>query len=102
MWHDLGTMGVVCTIQRVNVVFKNGTAKTMLVRETDCFEKRDGEWQLIPPQVGAARAPLCGGMMEKGHFILGEQHHEKTDIRRPVCARDRVRQLDVNDIPGLG
>ena len=42
-----GTMGVVCTIQSVTVVFKNGTAKTMLVRETDCFEKRDGEWQLI-------------------------------------------------------
>lgn len=41
------TMGVVCSIQRVNVLFKNGTAKTMVVRETDCFEKRDGEWQLI-------------------------------------------------------
>ncbi|HEX3345151.1 MAG TPA: nuclear transport factor 2 family protein [Polyangiaceae bacterium] len=42
-----GTMGVVCTVQRVNVVFKNGTARTMLVRETDCFEKRDDAWQLI-------------------------------------------------------
>lgn len=42
-----GTMGVVCTVQRVNVVLKKGTAKTMVVRETDCFEKRDGEWQLI-------------------------------------------------------
>ncbi|HEY1690515.1 MAG TPA: nuclear transport factor 2 family protein [Polyangiaceae bacterium] len=42
-----GTMGVVCTVQRVNVVFKNGTAKSMLVRETDCFEKRDDAWQLI-------------------------------------------------------
>ena len=31
------TMGVVCSIQRVNVLFKNGTAKTMVVRETDCF-----------------------------------------------------------------
>ena len=41
------TMGVVCSIQRVNVLFKNGTAKTMVVRETDCFEKRDGKWQLI-------------------------------------------------------
>jgi ketosteroid isomerase-like protein len=41
------TMGIVCTVQRVNVVFKNGAAKTMVVRETDCFEKRDGEWQLI-------------------------------------------------------
>jgi ketosteroid isomerase-like protein len=42
-----GTMGVVCTVQRVNVVLKNGTAKTMLVRETDCFEKRGDSWQLI-------------------------------------------------------
>jgi ketosteroid isomerase-like protein len=42
-----GTMGIVCTVQRVNVVLKNGTAKTMVVRETDCFERRDDEWQLI-------------------------------------------------------
>jgi ketosteroid isomerase-like protein len=42
-----GTMGIVCTVQRVNVVLENGTAKTMLVRETDCFEKRDDAWQLI-------------------------------------------------------
>ena len=42
-----GTMGIVCTVQRVNVVLKSGTAKTMVVRETDCFEKRDDEWQLI-------------------------------------------------------
>jgi ketosteroid isomerase-like protein len=42
-----GNMGVVCSVQRVNVVFKNGVAKTMVVRETDCFEKRDGQWQLI-------------------------------------------------------
>ena len=42
-----GTMGVVCTVQRVNVVLKNGTAKTMVVRETDCFEKHGGAWELI-------------------------------------------------------
>lgn len=42
-----GHMGVACTVQRVNVVLKNGTAKTMVVRETDCFEKRDGAWQLV-------------------------------------------------------
>ena len=40
-------MGIVCTVQRINVVFKNGNAKTMMARETDVFEKRDGEWQLI-------------------------------------------------------
>ena len=42
-----GNMGIVCTIQRVNVVLKTGDAKVLLVRETDCFEKRDNEWQLI-------------------------------------------------------
>ena len=42
-----GSMGIVCTIQRVNVVLKNGGTKLLLVRETDCFEKRDNEWQLI-------------------------------------------------------
>ena len=40
-------MGFVCTIQRVNVVLKNGDAKRLLVRETDCFEKRNGTWKLI-------------------------------------------------------
>ena len=42
-----GTMGVVCSVQRVNVVLKNGTAKSMVIRETDCFEKRNDQWKLI-------------------------------------------------------
>jgi ketosteroid isomerase-like protein len=42
-----GNMGIVCTIQSVHVVLKSGGAKVLLVRETDCFEKRDHEWQLI-------------------------------------------------------
>ena len=42
-----GSMGIVCTIQRVNVVLKNGATKLLLARETDCFEKRDNKWQLI-------------------------------------------------------
>ena len=42
-----GNMGVVCTVQKVNVVLKNGDTRLLLVRETDCFEKRDGEWKLI-------------------------------------------------------
>lgn len=41
------SMGFVCTIQRVNVVLKNGDAKSLLVRETDCFEKRNGAWKLV-------------------------------------------------------
>ena len=42
-----GSMGIVCTVQHVNVVLKNGDKKSMFVRETDCFEKRANEWQLI-------------------------------------------------------
>lgn len=42
-----GNMGMVCTVQRVHVVLKNGDTKHMLVRETDCFERRSNEWLLI-------------------------------------------------------
>lgn len=42
-----GNMGIVCTVQRVNVALKSGEKKSMLVRETDCFERRTNEWQLI-------------------------------------------------------
>ena len=41
-------MGIVCSVQKVDVVFKTGAAKTLLVRETDCFKKSGpGEWQLV-------------------------------------------------------
>ena len=42
-----GDMGLVCTIQNVSVVLKTGDAKRLVVRETDCFERRSGEWRLI-------------------------------------------------------
>ena len=42
-----GHMGIVCTIQRINIVFKTGDKKSLLVRETDCFEKRASKWELI-------------------------------------------------------
>jgi ketosteroid isomerase-like protein len=42
-----GDMGIVCTIQRINIVPKSGDARQALVRQTDCFERRGGEWQLI-------------------------------------------------------
>ena len=42
-----GNMGIACTVQKVDVVLKNGEKKSMFVRETDCFEKRANEWQLI-------------------------------------------------------
>ncbi|HEY2471510.1 MAG TPA: nuclear transport factor 2 family protein [Terracidiphilus sp.] len=40
-------IGLVCTIQRVDVVLKTGDTKRLVVRETDCFERRNGEWRLI-------------------------------------------------------
>jgi ketosteroid isomerase-like protein len=42
-----GDMGIVCTIQKVSIVLKSGDTKQALVRQTDCFERRGGEWQLI-------------------------------------------------------
>jgi ketosteroid isomerase-like protein len=42
-----GDMGIVCTVQRVNIVLKSGDTKQALVRQTDCFERRGGEWKLI-------------------------------------------------------
>jgi ketosteroid isomerase-like protein len=42
-----GDMGIVCTIQKVSIVLKSGDTKQALVRQTDCFERRGGKWQLI-------------------------------------------------------
>ena len=52
-----GRMGLVCTIQRVNVVLKTGDVKSLMVRETDCFERRDDDWKLIHQH---ASVPLGG------------------------------------------
>lgn len=51
-----GNMGLVCTIQNVGVVLMTGEAKRLLVRETDCFERRNGAWKLIHQ-----RAPVPSG-----------------------------------------
>lgn len=48
-----GDMGIVCTVQRVNIVLKNGDAKNMVVRQTDCFERRHGEWKLFHEHASA-------------------------------------------------
>jgi ketosteroid isomerase-like protein len=42
-----GDMGIVCTIQRVSMMLKSGDTKQALVRQTDCFERRRGKWQLF-------------------------------------------------------
>ncbi|MCY4780593.1 hypothetical protein ORI89_13110 [Sphingobacterium sp. UT-1RO-CII-1] len=41
-------IGVVCTIQKAEVVLVNGVNKVLLLRETDCFKKNENnEWCLI-------------------------------------------------------
>ena len=42
-----GDMGIVCTVQSTNIVIKGGATKHVMARQTDCFERRDGEWKLI-------------------------------------------------------
>src|SRR5665213_2022801 len=42
-----GDMGIVCTVQKVSIVLKSGDTKRVMVRQTDCFERRAGKWQLI-------------------------------------------------------
>ncbi len=46
-----GNMGIVCTVQKVNIVLKSGDTKLAIVRQTDCFEKQDDEWKLIHEHV---------------------------------------------------
>ena len=52
-FHEMDTimadnMGIVCSIQKVDIVFKNDIAKSILVRQTDCFKKSDNnEWLLV-------------------------------------------------------
>lgn len=40
-------MGIVCTIQKAEIDFKDNKSKAMLVRETDCFKKSGGKWKLV-------------------------------------------------------
>jgi ketosteroid isomerase-like protein len=42
-----GNMGTVCTVKKINIITKKGDAKTILIRQTDCFEKIEDNWQLF-------------------------------------------------------
>lgn len=42
-----GDMGIACSVQSTNIVIKGGTARHVMARQTDCFERRDGNWVLI-------------------------------------------------------
>ncbi len=40
-------MGIVCTVQKVDIIFLNDAVKTLFVRETDCFKKINTDWLLV-------------------------------------------------------
>jgi len=40
-------LGVVCTVQKAEIVFQNDISKTLFIRETDCFKKLNDNWQLF-------------------------------------------------------
>jgi ketosteroid isomerase-like protein len=55
-------MGIVCMVQRISTVSKDGTAnKPLLVRQTDCFEKRNGEWKVIHEHTSAPKGAEWDG-----------------------------------------
>ncbi|MDR2798361.1 MAG: nuclear transport factor 2 family protein [Treponema sp.] len=57
-----GNMGVVCSIQKWNIILKDGTVNApMLVRQTDCFEKQDGQWKVIHEHSSVSKPPEWDG-----------------------------------------
>ena len=42
-----GDMGIVCSVQRWNIIMKDDAEKSLMVRQTNCFERRNNEWKLI-------------------------------------------------------
>ncbi|MDR2845722.1 MAG: nuclear transport factor 2 family protein [Candidatus Methanoplasma sp.] len=57
-----GDMGVVCSVQRWNIVGKDDTARPpMLVRQTDCFERQNGQWKVIHEHSSVPAAPGWDG-----------------------------------------
>jgi ketosteroid isomerase-like protein len=42
-----GNMGFVCSVQQWRKKKKNGMENTLMVRQTNCFERRNGVWELI-------------------------------------------------------
>ncbi|WP_373741237.1 nuclear transport factor 2 family protein [Neisseria sp.] len=59
-----GGVGVVAGIQNVWVQCADGGRQEMTVRQTDCFEKRNGQWQLVHEHISLPvgdAAALLGG-----------------------------------------
>ena len=61
-----GTMAVACSVQRVNVVLKAGGTKSMVVRETDCFEKKSKGWELIHQHASVPAGGAWDGRIVQG------------------------------------
>lgn len=59
-------MGIVCTIQKVEIVFQNDSSKSLFVRETDCFKRLNDSWMLVHQH---ASVP-AGGEWD-GKIIIG-------------------------------
>jgi ketosteroid isomerase-like protein len=54
-----GDMGLVMMVQRINTVSKDGTVnKPLIVRQTDCFERRNGEWKVIHEHTSAPKGTV--------------------------------------------
>lgn len=57
-----GDMGVVCTIQRWQIELKDGsTPPPVLVRQTNCFERQNGEWKVIHEHSSIPSSPGWDG-----------------------------------------
>jgi ketosteroid isomerase-like protein len=57
-----GNMACVFMVQRFNTVSKDGTVnEPLLVRQTDCFEKRNGEWKVIHEHTSAPKGSEWDG-----------------------------------------
>ena len=51
-----GDMGLVMMVQKISTVSKDGTVnKPLVVRQTDCFERRNGEWKVIHEHTSAPK-----------------------------------------------
>lgn len=61
-----GTMAVACSVQRVNVVLKSGGSKSMIVRETDCLEKKSTGWELIHQHASVPAGGSWDGRIVQG------------------------------------
>jgi ketosteroid isomerase-like protein len=60
-----GDMGIVCSVQRWNIVPKDGSAPShLLVRQTDCFERREGQWRIIHEHSSLPAFPGWDGKIE--------------------------------------